>query len=76
MRSLAALLKVEQGMPVVDQAGLNGCYHLNTRWTTGPCDRNETSLPAALHDLALRLQHRKTSVPVLIIDTTERPQPD
>lgn len=77
-RELAQVL----GRVVLNQTGLSGRYDLSLRWT--PDDDAAPSSPdappgiftAIQEQLGLKLESTKSPVPVLVIDSVERPSPN
>lgn len=84
---LATLLSLE-GTTVIDATGLTGSFYYTLRSQFSPApaallgrpnilDPNLPALSTALEEqLGLRLQSRKATVEVLVIDSVERPTPD
>jgi uncharacterized protein (TIGR03435 family) len=61
--------------PVVDATGLNGTYDLYLYWVADPmrADADGPSIFAALQDqLGLKLEPRKVTLPIVIIDHAEK----
>jgi uncharacterized protein (TIGR03435 family) len=74
---------VNLGLPVVDQTGLDGTYTFTLKWTPESSDRPERKaveaadapppLFAALQEqLGLKLEKRKATLEVLVVDHAER----
>jgi uncharacterized protein (TIGR03435 family) len=87
MARLAGFLatpRVDLGLPVVDQTGLDGTFSFTLKWTsekrltekpesTGQdADAPPTILTALQEQLGLKLEKRKASLEVLIVDRAER----
>lgn len=74
------------GAPVVDRTGLRGYYAIELTYAArgrpgGPPDDIDPNAPpdpvtALREQLGLRLQREKQTIPVLVIDHVERPDPD
>lgn len=63
---------VEGHLEVRDETGLDGNFAIDLSWNA-----DDLPLPTALQDqLGLKLVSAKASVPVLVIDSAERPVPD
>jgi uncharacterized protein (TIGR03435 family) len=81
MTQLADYLTRPAGQPVFDKTGIQGSYDLlldfdtyEVRGLTAPPDYDKPTLAVALRDqLGLRLEPRKASLPVLAIDSIQRP---
>jgi uncharacterized protein (TIGR03435 family) len=85
---LAEILSSFLGQPVEDRTGLTGRYSFTLEWTIGDTeqippqfdrtpDPARPSLATALQEqLGLRLQSAKLPVPVVVIDSAERPLPN
>ena len=74
------------GRIVVDKTGLTGAFDLDLQWTPDPGTPGAAQLPergakvdgtslfAAMQEqLGLRLEAQRAAVPVLVIDSAERP---
>ena len=69
------------GRPIVDKTGLTGFFDLDLTWTPDPSAGNDpaptgdgVSLFTALEEqLGLRLDAQRGPVPVLVIESAERP---
>ena len=78
---LASYLKSAVGRPVFDKTGVDGKFDVlldfdvySIRGQTPPADYDKPSLTDALHDqLGLRLVPNKVSLPVLVVERTQRP---
>jgi uncharacterized protein (TIGR03435 family) len=77
MGLLARYLTIELGRPVLDGTGLDGHYDFVVVFgETKPPDASVESfgsLSYAIKDLGLKLESKKASVPVLIVDSAEPP---
>jgi uncharacterized protein (TIGR03435 family) len=79
-RELAQVL----GRVVVNQTGLSGRYDLSLRWTPEDAAASASSSPdippdiftAIQEQLGLKLESTKGPVPVLVIDSVEKPSPN
>jgi uncharacterized protein (TIGR03435 family) len=79
-RELAQLL----GRPVLNQTGLSGRYDLSLRWAPDDVAVSASSSPdlppdiftAIQEQLGLKLESTKGPVPVLVIDSVEKPSPN
>jgi uncharacterized protein (TIGR03435 family) len=67
LRVLVNMLANTLGSPVVDQTGLAGLYDFTFEWPDAG-----TSLSAALEELGLKLEAKKTAVEVLVIDRADK----
>ncbi|HEY7335929.1 MAG TPA: TIGR03435 family protein [Bryobacteraceae bacterium] len=81
MPQLAGFLTNQAGRPVFDKTGIQGDFDLlldfdvyEARNQPAPPDYNKPSLAAALQEqLGLKLEPRKASLPVLVIEEIHRP---
>jgi uncharacterized protein (TIGR03435 family) len=77
LSSLAAVISQELNTKVADNTNLAGCYKLDLTWTTdpqaGPDGDSPPSLASALQSLGLRLNSRRGSVEVFVVDHVARP---
>ena len=81
---LARELAQALGRPVVNQTGLSGRFDLNLRWTPDDAAASAPSSPdvppdiftAIQEQLGLKLESTKAPVPVLVIDSVEKPSPN
>jgi uncharacterized protein (TIGR03435 family) len=79
-RELAQVL----GRVVLNQTGLSGRFDLGLRWTPDDGAASATSSPddppciftAIQEQLGLKLESTKGPVPVLVIDSVEKPSPN
>lgn len=85
MKEFARRLQSAVGRPVVDQTDLSGRFDIEYSYAQPPSasssgaapDSNLPSLFVALEEqLGLKLEARRTAVPVLVIDSVERPAPN
>jgi uncharacterized protein (TIGR03435 family) len=79
LSELVAALAPVAGRPVVDATGLTGSFDVNVKFT--PDDAADPAGGASLftaiqEQLGLRLESRRASVSVLVIESAERPTPD
>jgi uncharacterized protein (TIGR03435 family) len=79
---LAAALQSAVGRPVVDKTGLEGRYDVEYSYSPQPADAGVQSafgpeapgvLAAVEEQLGLKLESERTEVPVLVIESVERP---
>lgn len=68
LRILVNMLANTLGGPVVDKTGLDKLYSYTFQWPTA-----DSSMPALLGQLGLKLEARKEPVEVLVIDHVEKP---
>jgi uncharacterized protein (TIGR03435 family) len=83
MSELASILSRNLRLPVADQTGLAGGFSFSLRWNPGPADLAEPQDVAAIlrsevgramaAQLGLQLEHRRTSVEILVIDHADQP---
>jgi uncharacterized protein (TIGR03435 family) len=78
MQQLAEFLSARRYQPIVDQTGLEGRYKIDLRFSTKVPSTDQQVLdpelePALLKQLGLRLEKRKGTIEVLIVDHIERP---
>ena len=84
MAQFATALQANVDRPVVDRTGLDGQFDLEYSFAQQPAssaasgpDSNQPMLLVALEEqLGLKLESRRTGVPVVVIDSVERPAPD
>ena len=76
--TLLQRLNSEVNAPIDDETGLLGTYDISLRWSTDPTAN--TDLPALFtaiqEQLGLRLERRRVTAEVLVVDQFERPAPD
>jgi uncharacterized protein (TIGR03435 family) len=79
---LAAALQSAVGRPVLDKTGLEGRYDVEYSYSPRPADAGVQSafgpeapgvLAAVEEQLGLKLESERTEVPVLVIDSVDRP---
>jgi uncharacterized protein (TIGR03435 family) len=80
-RSIAGLRQVvigAVGAPVSDDTGLAGTFDIDLRWSTDVAPTDDLpSLVTALQDqLGLKLERRRVTEDVFVVDRIERPTPD
>jgi uncharacterized protein (TIGR03435 family) len=77
MELLAGTIARSLECPVIDATGLKGLYNFRLAWANGRGGANDDSdapsIFSAVQDLGLKLEARKTSVDVLVIDHIEKP---
>jgi uncharacterized protein (TIGR03435 family) len=84
MEQFATALQGSVDRPVVDRTGLEGQFDLEYSFAQQPAanapggqDNNQPMFLVALEEqLGLKLESRRTGVPVVVIDSVERPAPD
>jgi uncharacterized protein (TIGR03435 family) len=76
--SLLQRLIPEVNAPIADQTGLSGAFDINLHWSGDPTASDDfPSLFTALQEqLGLKLERRRVTVDVFIVDRFERPVPD
>jgi uncharacterized protein (TIGR03435 family) len=85
MTSIAATLSNMVDRPVIDQTGLDGRYEFRVKFdptfqkrfdgqTTSNTATDDPSIFAALEDLGLKLEPRRTAVEIVVVDEAERPK--
>ena len=64
--------------PVVDETGLSGTYDIDLRWSNdaAPADDLPSLFTAIQEQLGLRLERRRVSADMFVVDRLERPAPD
>ncbi len=70
---LAESLTRELGAVVHDSTGLKSAFDFDLKWAEDGRDPTLPSLPSALKDLGIALDHHTGPVPVLIVDSASRP---
>jgi len=71
-KGIAALLTVLIRRPVIDETGLTGYCPVYLEWSPGAT--SEEAIIAALKDrVGLELESKSGSLPVFVIERTERP---
>jgi uncharacterized protein (TIGR03435 family) len=83
MEQLAAVLGDQLRAPVIDETKLAGKYDFRVSWTLDepffgalPDPNTPTIFTALERDLGLKLETSRGPVPVLVIDSAERPTPN
>ena len=84
MAQFATALQGNVDRPVVDRTGLEGVFDVEYSFAQQPAanapggqDNNQPLLLVALEEqLGLKLESRRTEVPVVVIDSVDRPSPD
>ena len=76
--TLLQLVISKVGAPVSDETGLTGTYDLQLRWSNevAPADDRPSIVTALQEQLGLRLERRRVSTDVFVVDRFERPTPD
>jgi len=76
--SLVQVIISEIGAPVSDETGLEGAYDVELRWSNelAPSDDRVTILTALQEQLGLRLDRRRVTTEVLVVERVERPTLD
>jgi uncharacterized protein (TIGR03435 family) len=80
MDAFARVLARKTELPVVNQTGLAGSFHLKLSWTPESARPAENGVPegvslftAIQEQLGLRLRKQRTAVEVLVVDRAEKP---
>ncbi|HET9358522.1 MAG TPA: TIGR03435 family protein [Vicinamibacterales bacterium] len=75
MSQIAMGLSQTAGRMVVDQTGLSGIFDVELRYTSDPLSSSDAPsiFTATQEQLGLRLESRRMSVPVMVVDRVERP---
>jgi len=78
MWSLIQQLVVAVNGPVTDETGLSGPYDIDLRWSNeaSPTDDLPSLFTAIQEQLGLRLERRRVSADMFVVDRFERPAPD
>ena len=84
MKEFATALQASVDRPVVDRTGLEGFFDLEYSFAQQPAsnvaggaDSNQPMLIVALEEqLGLKLESRRADVPVVVVDSVERPTAD
>lgn len=76
--SLLQLVISKAGAPVSDETGLTGTYDFQLRWSNevAPSDDRLSIYTALQEQLGLKLERRRVTTEVLVVDRLERPTPD
>jgi uncharacterized protein (TIGR03435 family) len=80
---LASMLSRQLGRTVIDQTGLSSCYDFTLLWTpdgvasngsaSAPSDAPPSIFTAVQEQLGLRLETTKAPIPVLVIESIQKP---
>lgn len=84
LAQFATALQANVDRPVVDRTGLQGQFDIEYSFAQQPAanapggqDNNQPMLLVALEEqLGLKLESRRTEVPMVVIDSVDRPAPD
>jgi uncharacterized protein (TIGR03435 family) len=88
MAFLAGSLTGPLGAPVTDSTGLTARYDIDLKWspdvgqlpttspTTTASDPTGPSIFTAIQELGLRLEPKKSSIDLFVIDSIEKPSPN
>lgn len=78
MWSLVQQLVAAVNGPVADETGLSGTYDIDLRWSNdaSPTDQLPSLFTAIQEQLGLRLERRRVSAEMFVVDRFERPTPD
>ena len=78
MWNLLQVVIAKVGAPVSDETGLTGTYDMQLRWSNeiAPGDDRPSIYTALQEQLGLRLERRRVTTEVLVVDRLERPTPD
>jgi uncharacterized protein (TIGR03435 family) len=76
--SLLQLIIGQVGGPVSDETRLTGTYDVDLRWSTevAPADDLRSIFTALQEQLGLKLERRRVTTDVVVVDHIERPSPD
>jgi uncharacterized protein (TIGR03435 family) len=76
--SLVQLLITQAGGPVDDNTRLSGTFDIELQWSneTAPTGDLQSIFTAVQEQLGLKLERRKNTVEVVVVDHIERPEPD
>ncbi len=76
--NLLQMLIAEVGGPVDDNTQMTGTFDLELRWSNelAPADNLPTIFTAVQEQLGLKLERRKVTVEVVVVDHIERPESD
>jgi uncharacterized protein (TIGR03435 family) len=73
LSQLARAVEQAAGKPVLDETGMAGYYKIVAEWSLEPGDSNNTAgLLSALPKLGLKLEPRKATFDVLVVDHAEK----
>ena len=78
MWNLLQLVIAKAGAPVSDETGLTGTYDLQLRWSNevAPADDRPSIFTALQEQLGLKLERRRVTTEVMVVDRMERPTPN
>ena len=77
MSQVASVLSQFAGRMVVDETGLSGLFDIEIRVPSDEQLSSAASVFTAVQEqLGLKLEARRTDIPVLVIDRVERPTPN
>ena len=76
--SLLQMVIGQMGSPVSDETRLTGTYDVTLRWSTevAPTDDAPTFVTALEEQLGLKLEKRRVTTEVFVVDRIEHPTPD
>ena len=76
--SLVQAVIAKVGAPVSDETGLDGPYDYQLRWSNevAPSDDRQSIYTAIQEQLGLKLERRRVSTEVVVVDRLERATPD
>jgi uncharacterized protein (TIGR03435 family) len=76
--NLLQLVVSKVGAPVSDETGLTGTYDMSLRWSNevAPSDDQLSIYTALQEQLGLRLERRRVTADVVVVERLERPAPD
>jgi uncharacterized protein (TIGR03435 family) len=76
--SLLQIIIGQVGAPVSDDTELTGTFDIELRWSNevAPSDDLRSIYTALQEQLGLKLERRRVSSEVFVIDRVERPSPD
>jgi uncharacterized protein (TIGR03435 family) len=76
--NLLQLVIAKAGAPVSDETGLTGTYDLRLRWSNdvAPSDDRLSIYTALQEQLGLKLERRRVTTDVVVVDRLERPTAD
>lgn len=78
LSTLVQMVVSKVGAPIADETGLMGAFDLELVWTddTVPTDDRRSIYTALQEQLGLRLERRRVTADVFVVDRIERPSPD
>jgi uncharacterized protein (TIGR03435 family) len=76
--NLLQLLVAKVGAPIGDETGLTGTYDMQLRWSNdlAPADDRLSIYTAVQEQLGLKLERRRVTAEVVVVDRLERATPD